>query len=55
MYQVDCEQALAVGFLTVEGSPHEEEYIAEQATSKAKNKFRAAMPDEGDLELTYRF
>jgi len=43
MYPVDCDNALSTGFLTVEGSPHEEEFVANNATGKSKNKFRGLM------------
>jgi len=54
MYPVNCEQALEVEFLKVEGSLHEEEFVATHATSKSKNKFRGPIVDDM-FELTYRF
>jgi len=44
MYPVDCENALSTGFLKVFGTQcADEDHSFENATNKAKNKYRAAM------------
>jgi len=48
MYPVDCENALATGFLKVEGSPCDnEDHTAENATNKAKRSYSGPMVGGG--------